>query len=202
MQFTTRTYRRWVRRLALGLAVASFVAPAAAGAAVQGQASQLGTLNMAIPPSTIVVPVATGSLCPGDPGFCVNQNDIPSDVQVLTRQQYKHLPGLPVPVAAVPAGGATVPVVTPAQYAHRLAHPATPVLTQAQYRHLPGLANPVDPATYNPGAASKPTATPTSGPSFDWSDAGIGIAIGAGLVLLLGAGLAAGRRRGGGLAGA
>jgi hypothetical protein len=114
VNFRTRTYRRWMWHIALGLAVAAVVAPAAEA----------------------ILPSAPA--CRGDSGLC------PPAIRFAIR-------------------------------------PANPFPTNSPYK---------------PVVVSQPEASPVSTASFHWGDAAVGIGIGAGFVLLVGAGVALGRRRG------
>lgn len=157
MTFKARTYRKWVRRLALGLALAAIAAPSAQAIGVGGQPPPRHD-DGPRPGNLVTAPVELPAIEVDSNGYLqakpsVGPTDVPTP-QVTIPEGWGNAQFGPANFVTVPSASPSVPLGDPS--------PTAPVAT----------------------------------PEFDWADAGVGIAIGAGLALLLAAGLMLGRRRG------
>jgi hypothetical protein len=189
-----RTYRkRWLGKIALGLAAAAIGVPAAQ-AAIPGGDSPAGALDarhqaLVERTRTEPAPAAATGLDARDP----------SDVVAVTDGLGRPLEPALVRSGDLPVGTVGSPApVRPDDRATRTS-PLSPSEPQA---------TPVRPddraARSSPVTVEQPAPTAVAQPGFDWGDAGVGIGIGVGacLLVLVGVWTALGARRRGHLAGA
>jgi hypothetical protein len=160
MRLLTRTSRGWIRRTALGLAVAGTLASAAQAASTPN----IGADGFYAPS------------CGGDPGFCAPSWDTTPNSTPYEGTDSVYQPVIP----PGPLSPSTIP------------HEGTDGFYNSPVAAAPWGVIPVE----QPVAAAKPVVDPTTGSGIDWGDAGVGVAIGAALGLLVGgAALALNRRR-------
>jgi hypothetical protein len=197
MKRTTRNRRRWLTRVALGLAVVAVAAPAAQGmvlenttgdssqvtdglgrpldpAAVKGVEQQTPTPFVDISKFRIATQIENEPVRPDDRAV----RPAPADGVVATQTP----DALPTPFGQV-FGEVPDATPTPVRPDDRSVRPTLGDGSQAPL-DVPAPVGRV----HGPISADQPNTTPVSSPSIDWNDAGVGIAIGvlASLVLLAG----------------
>jgi hypothetical protein len=213
MKHTTRNRRRWLTRVALGLAVVAVAAPAAQGmvqAETTGSAPDSGQvvdgLGRPLDPALVRSGEQVPQVVVDTSKFRIDAQNAneplrPDDRPVRPTAEVVDLPG---GIVDLPGG---IVVATPDPIS-RVAGPMpgdttlvpdqTPTAVRPDDRAIrptivgAGLNPVVAPPSRVPGPAARdtspgdqPQAVPVSGPSFDWSDAGVGIGIGIAACLAL-----------------
>lgn len=177
MKRRTLTHTRWLRRIALGLAVVAVAAPSAQGMILEDTTGNSGSGQ-----------VTDGLGRPLDPSAVKGPEQTPTVVVDISKfriaTQIADEPVRPDDRAVRPAP-ADVLTQTPVRPDDRAIRPtivdgtqAPVVLTPVGRVHGPV---PGDTALIS----DQPQSAPVSGTSFDWNDAGIGIAIGVAACLAL-----------------
>jgi hypothetical protein len=171
---STRTYRRWVGRVTLGLAVAAIAAPSA-------QAYYFDE-------------VGTGANVPstGPAGPTVVPTDMVAGLPSIDElQQFRFTPNsepagptLTHPFSFQPSAEPVPPTLTHPFSFQPSNEPVGPtVVVPDPTRGLPSLDD-LQQFRFQPNEPEAPVAVPTSGPRIDWTDAGIGAGIAIAAMLL------------------
>jgi hypothetical protein len=207
MKFQTRIHRWRLRNVALGLAIAAIAAPSAAAigagpnerpdgtpyhAAAQiseTQTTQFPSLEQlqqfsfdSSTPTLVPVPTTlpNGDPLPGDDGLKSVPTEVPASYPVPGDDGYKFVP-VTTPQSAQPLYPVDAPRSGPASVDIPQASP----LVRVPPTRVAPVAVPTRIAPPQADVNAKPVSTPVSTPGFDWGDAGIGMALGLCLALLL-----------------
>lgn len=193
MKRTPRNRRRWLTRVALGLAVVAVAAPSAQGMILEGTTGNSGQvtdgLGRPLDPAAVTSEQA--------PTVVVDTSKFRIDAQIANEPvRPDDRPVRPTPVDGV--GVTQTPDAlpqTPVRPDDRAQRPTIVDGSQVTL-DVPAPVARVHGPVANDVSADQPKAAPVSNPSVDWSDAGLGIAIGimASLVLLAGWMLFSGRK--------
>jgi hypothetical protein len=182
----TRTYRRWVGRIALGLAVTAIAAPTAQGYYFD----EVGTGSNVPSNATAGPTVVPSDMIAGLPSI--------DELQQLrfTPDAAPVVPELTHPFSFQPSDAPVPPTLTHPFSFQPSDEPVGPtVVIPDPTRGLPSLDD-LQRFRFQPNAPEAPVAVPTSGPGIDWTDAGIGAGIAiAAMLLALAAALGLRRHR-------
>jgi hypothetical protein len=170
----SRTYRKWSGRIALGLAVTAIAAPSAQ-AYYFDEVGTGGNVPSAAPAGPTVVP---SDMVAGLPS-------------IHELQQFRFTPDaapagptLTHPFSFQPSDAPVPPTLTHPFSFQPSNEPVGPtVVIPDPTRGLPTIEE-LQKFRFQPSAPEAPVAVPTSGPSIDWTDAGIGAGIAVAAMLL------------------
>jgi hypothetical protein len=194
MKHTTRNRRRWLTRVALGLAVVAVAAPSAQ-AMIPASTTSVDSAQVT---DGLGRPLDPAAVKAGEqvPGVVVDDSKFRIDAQVTDEPvRPDDRPVRPTPEVVRPGDFVDLPggiVVAPADPTPTAVRPddrpvrptivgggESPVLVVPTGR----VGGPIPGSTTL--VADQPQGAPASGPSFDWNDAGVGIGIGIAACLAL-----------------
>lgn len=203
MKHTTHNRRRWLTRVALGLAVVAVAAPSAQGMILEGTTGNSGQVTDGLGRPLDPAAVKAGDQAPivvvdaskfridaqvaDEPVRPDDRPVRPTPADVVTPELIRPTPEVVRPGDAVGNTQAPEAAPTPVRPDDRPVRPTVGDPTQTPL-DVPAPVGRVHGPVATDATSDQPKTAPVSSPSIDWNDAGVGIVIGllASLVLLAG----------------